>query len=78
MFPNLLAEMARKCLSNLDLAKLLDLSDRTIRHRMSGSYDFTLSEMELIRDTHFPEHSLEYLFARKKPEQDSGVQHHSN
>ena len=66
MFPNLLAEMARDGITNKDLSEITGLTERTIRLRFKGVYDWTLPEMEVIREKKFPDKTLEYLFTRKK------------
>jgi hypothetical protein len=62
MFKNLLAEMARRDINNLDLSKLLKLTPNTISRKMTGKSEFTRKEMFTIRNSFFPELTIEYLF----------------
>jgi hypothetical protein len=63
MFRNLLAEMARFNVSNADLMKTLDFkSEKTLNNKLTGRTDFTRKEMFLIKQKHFPDYDLEYLF----------------
>lgn len=62
MFKNLLAEMARRDINNLDLSKLLKLTPNTISRKMTGKSEFTRKEMFTIRNNFFPELTIEYLF----------------
>lgn len=64
MYPNLNAEMARKNIVNADLQKLFGLTERTIRNRLAGTAPFTWPEVIKMRDTFFPEHSVEFLMAK--------------
>lgn len=62
MLHNLQAEIARKRLSQVEIAKAISVSDRTIRKKISGDTSFTFPEARKIRDTFFPGLKLEYLF----------------
>lgn len=62
MFRNLEAEMARHRINKNDLAKLLGVRYATVLDRMKGRYRFYFDDVLLIRDTFFPNQSLEYLF----------------
>ena len=62
MFKNLLAEMARRDINNIDLSRLLKLTPNTISRKMTGKSEFTRKEMFTIRDNFFPELTIEYLF----------------
>ena len=63
MFRNLLAEMARFKVSNDDLIKTLDFkSEKTLNNKLAGRTEFTRKEMFLIKQNHFPDYDLEYLF----------------
>lgn len=64
MFPNLRAEMARCGVTATDLSKVAHKTDRSIRDKIGGRGDFTLTEIYAIRDAFFPEMTLEYLFER--------------
>lgn len=64
MFPNLRAEMVRCGITATDLSRVTHKTDRSIRDKIGGRGDFTLTEIYAIRDAFFPEMELEYLFKR--------------
>ena len=64
---NLIAEMARYGVTNLDLKKLLNCSDRTVVNKLSGETAFSFDEAVRIRDAFFRGYRLEYLFAPDVP-----------
>ncbi len=70
MLCNLRAEMARRNISNNDLAMTIGKTDRSIRDKIRGLYEFSLPEAALIRNRYFPGMSLEYLFAEALDEND--------
>lgn len=63
---NLEAEMKRKKISRSDIASLLGLSYRTIHSRFNGESEWGYSECVKVRDTYFPDKSLDYLFATEE------------
>lgn len=67
MFENLKAEMARKNMTMMDLAKdpKLDISYESVRNKFNGNTDWTRSEIFNIKDAYFPNKSIEYLFKQK-------------
>lgn len=66
MLHNLQAEIARKRIPQVELANCIDVSDRTIRKKITGESAFTFPEAQMIRDTFFPDLELDYLFAKEK------------
>lgn len=64
-FPNLEAEMARKGLKGKDLAKVLGVRIATVYDKLNGKYSFSLDEAMKIKQTFFPEYSIEYLFSKE-------------
>lgn len=60
---NLEAEMKRNKISRSDIANLLGLSYRTIHSRFNGESEWGYAECVKVRDTYFPDKSLDYLFA---------------
>ncbi len=62
MFKNLQKEMKEQHISNRDIARAIGKDERSISNKLSGRTDFTRIEMFAIRDTFFPEMTLEYLF----------------
>ena len=59
---NLEAEMVRKGLSKKDIAEILGIRIATVYNKLSGKHPFTLDEALKIRNKHFPDFTLEYLF----------------
>lgn len=59
---NLEAEMKRNNISRNDIANLLGISYRTVHSRFNGESEWGYSECVKIRDSYFPEMSLDYLF----------------
>lgn len=58
---NLIAEMARNGISRKQVGEVLGLCQDSISHRFNGKADFKVGELAKIRDTFFPELSLDYL-----------------
>lgn len=50
LFPNLLAEMARKGETQKSIAKVLGVSEPTISLKFKGKSDWTLGEVETLCD----------------------------
>lgn len=63
MLQNLRAEMARHAISSADIAKTIKRSERNVRDKLNGEFQFSIEEAKMIKDQLFPECSLEYLFA---------------
>ena len=59
---NLEAEMKRNKISRSDIANLLGLSYRTIHSRFNGESEWGYAECVKVRDTYFPDKTLDYLF----------------
>lgn len=59
---NLEAEMARKGLLKKDIAETLGVRTATAYDKLNGKYPFTFDEALKIKNKHFPEFTLEYLF----------------
>lgn len=70
---NLEAEMKRKKISRSDIASLLGLSYRTIHSRFNGESEWGCSECVKVRDTYFPDKTLDYLFATEEDPADGKV-----
>ena len=70
---NLEAEMKRKKISRSDIASLLGLSNRTIHSRFNGESEWGYSECVKVRDTYFPDKTLDYLFATEEDPADGKV-----
>lgn len=63
---NLKAEMARRSISILDIAKEIGRTDRSVREKISGRTQFSMPEAAMVRDKFFPGYSLEYLFTNEQ------------
>jgi len=61
-FTTLRAEMARKGLKGKDIAKALQISDKSAYNKINGITEFTLKETITIRDKFFPEMTIDFLF----------------
>ena len=62
MLKNLQAEMARKGLSNKDIAAVIGRDEKTVLNKIRCDTEFTRKEMLLIKRKVFPKHTLDYLF----------------
>lgn len=62
-FKNLLVEMTRLELTQKKLAETIGMRPETLSRKMLGKTEFTLGEINKIRDSINPELKLEYLFA---------------
>jgi putative transcriptional regulator len=58
----LIYKLKTRNIPNEDLQKLLEVSEKTIRNKLSGRTDFTWTEAKLIRNTYFPEEDYDTLF----------------
>lgn len=65
MYKNLEAEIVRHDISKEDIAHTINKSYQTIMLKLSGKYSFTLDEALDIRNSYFPEFSLDYLFQKQ-------------
>lgn len=61
-YKNLRAEFGRNGISIAKLAKQLGICTQTLSRKLSRKTAFTLPEAIKIRDTCFPDRTLEYLF----------------
>lgn len=64
MFANLCTELKRKGITNRAVANLIGCSEKTLWNKLSGTTEFTLSEVLLINENLLPEFELRYLFKR--------------
>lgn len=62
MYKNLLAEMARNNIMQMDLVKELKISPSTLSDKMNGKKDFKLKECKTIKLVFFPDCTIDYLF----------------
>lgn len=63
MLSNLQAEMARRRIRAVAVAAVIHRSTRTVSDKINGKVQFTVDEAFTVRDSLFPDLSLEYLFA---------------
>lgn len=66
MFANLRAEMSRYGVSKDDIAKCLEINEKTARTKLANG-NFVYKEMGKIRDNFFPKFSIDYLFYEDIP-----------
>jgi len=62
VYKNLEAEMVRIGIARKDLAALLNVRYATIVDKLKGKSSFTLDEALRIKNSFFPNLSIEYLF----------------
>ena len=63
MYNNLKIALAKKGISNKDLAEFLKVDVKTVQNRLSGQYDWGFNEVSQITKFLLPEYKLEWLFA---------------
>lgn len=63
MLANLNRELRRKNISQRTVAKMLDVSEKTIVNKMNGTTEFTVGEAFMIHREILPEFTMDYLFA---------------
>ena len=63
MFPNLEAEMARSKITQLQMAEMLGVTPTTLSFKLNGKSSLLLKECVLIKQSMFPDKTLDYLFA---------------
>ena len=60
---NLKGEMKRIAITQNDVADLLHMSTGNVNKKIAGSVPFTIDEARSIRDTYFPEMTIDFLFS---------------
>ena len=70
MYKNLLAEMARRGINNIQIAKAIGINPSTLSAKLNSYDRLKLCEAEKIKNTFFPGMSIEYLFATEPPTED--------
>ena len=66
MFPNLNAEMARRKITQVSLAKKIDRTPTTVSMKLSGKSPISLTECVEIKNAIDETLSVDYLFATKE------------
>lgn len=64
MYEHLLTEIKRQRLRQPEIAAALGISERSLRNKLSGATDFTVTEAQRFRDAYCEGMSIDYLFAR--------------
>lgn len=64
-YPNFVGEIAKRGIKKTDVAQAANMCTKTLREKIVGKSEFSLGEATIIRDTFFPDQTLEYLFERK-------------
>lgn len=62
MFPNLRAEMARLGITANEVSAQLGCTPKTLSNKLSGKSEFTRAEIFKIRNSFFPDLTIDYLF----------------
>lgn len=70
MYKNLLAEMARRGINNIQIAKAIGINPSTLSAKLNSYDRLKLCEAEKIKNTFFPDMSIEYLFATEPTTED--------
>ena len=65
-YPNLRAEMARRRITNEQVAEAVQVSPGTLSAKPNNPYRLLFREAAAIRDCFFPEMTLDYLFGPGK------------
>lgn len=73
MFPNLEAEMARSKINQSKLAEILGITPTTLSFKLNGKSTLSLKECVKIKNTAFPDKSLDYLFQVENKQPDKEV-----
>lgn len=61
-FRTLAGEIAKKGIRKIDVAKTAGCSYRSLHSKMIGATEFTWNEVVAIKQTYFPDMSIEQLF----------------
>lgn len=63
VFKNLQAEMVRRGVTAVAIAKAIKKTEKSTRAKLAGKYPFTLPEAKTVRDMFFPGMDLDFLFS---------------
>ena len=66
VFPVLIGEIAKRKIKKADIAKNLGICDKALYNKLQGIASFTLEEALFLRNTYFPDKTVEEIFARSK------------
>lgn len=67
-YSNLIGELAKKKITNVSIARLLNIHSNSVYNKLHGDSSFTVDEAIKIRDTYFPGMDLTELFQKNEPE----------
>ena len=70
MYNNLKSEMTRHGIQLSKIQRLLGIAETTVRHKINGKSDFSVTEAFKVRNAFFPSMTLEYLFAYDEKKED--------
>ena len=70
MYKNLLAEMARRGINNIQIAKAIGINPSTLSAKLNSYDRLKLCEAEKIKKKFFPGMTIEYLFATEPTSED--------
>lgn len=62
MYTNLKAELMKKQIAIFEVAMSVNVDCEMLTNKLNGKKCFTIMEAQIIRDTFFPECSIDYLF----------------
>lgn len=65
MYPNLIIEVKKRNITQIEIAAVAGVTRDTVRNKMERNGAFTIDEALKIREKFFPEKSLEDLFEEK-------------
>lgn len=68
MYKNLKREMKLANIKIKDFARCLNVRYATVQEKLSGKYPFKLDEAMKIKESYFPDMSIEYLFGAEVPQ----------
>lgn len=70
-YPTLEREIAGRGIKKKTVAESINVCNRSLNNKLSGRVPFTWPEVSKIRNRFFPDMTVEVLFARVDPAQDS-------
>lgn len=65
MYSNLKAEMARKGISQKEIAMFLHIHENSMSSKINGYSPISIEEAFKIRNKYFPNFDLQYLFSKE-------------
>lgn len=72
-YSNLKGEMAKKGVTNVDIANLLKVHRNTVDNKLSGKSSFSVDEAFRIYEAFFRGEDFAYIFYRKCPKFDESA-----